>query len=353
MHTLHCAARPQPPKIPRTIPRMATPQKTAQGTWRIQIEVRGTRESATLPTKREATEWAAQRSTELRALAGGKGGTVKTLDDALEKYVLEVVPDKGGWAKETVRINAFRNSKDHATLPRKRRLSEITSTDLNAWRDARLKLNARGSVLRDMTLLSAVFEKCKEWGWLTVNPIHEVKRPAEPDHRERVITQGEIDKMLEQLGLTDGPIRAVSQAVAVCFLLALETGMRAGELCGLTWDRVHGVYVQLTEQTKAGKPRQVPLTPAAQALIERMRGWDEVLVFGLQSQSLDALFRKARGRAKLSGFTFHDARHTAATRLAPKLHVLDLCRMFGWTNPKMAMRYYNATAADIAARLAA
>jgi integrase len=332
---------------------MATPHKTPQGTWRIQIEVRGTRDSGTFPTKREAEAWRDARTTELRAMASGRGGTVKTLDDALEKYALEVIPDKRGWSKEGIRVKAFRSSKDHASLPLKRRLSDITPTDLNAWRDARLKLNARGTVLRDMTLLSAVFEKCKEWGWIQTNPIAEVKRPAEPDHRERVITPAEVDKMVEQLGLEDGPIRTVSQAVAVCFLVALESGMRAGELCGLTWGRVLGTYVQLTELTKAGKPRQVPLTPRAQALIARMQGWDDVLVFGLKSQSLDALFRKARQRAQLSGFTFHDARHTAATRLAPKLHIMDLCRMFGWTNPKMAMRYYNATAADIAARLAA
>lgn len=332
---------------------MATPRKTAQGTWRIQIEVKGARDSGTFPTKREAEAWRDARSAELRALRTGKASTVKTLDDALAEYAKEAAPGKRGWAKEAIRVKAFRQSPDHVTLPRKRKLAEVTATDLNAWRDARLKLNARGSVLRDMTLLSSVFEKCKEWGWLTVNPILEVKRPAEPDHRERVITQAEIDGMVVQLGLTDGPIRTVSQAVAVCFLTALESGMRAGELCGLTWTRVHGTYVQLTELTKAGKPRQVPLTPTAQALIERMRGWDDELVFGLTSQSLDALFRKARRRAKLAGFTFHDSRHTAATRLAPKLHVLDLCRMFGWSNPKQAMRYYNATAAEIAARLAA
>lgn len=332
---------------------MATPRKAATGSWRIQIEVRGIRESGTFPTAREAREWAAQRSVEIKALAGGKGGTVKTLDDALDKYVKEVVPDKRGWAKETIRIKAFRESEDHRTLPRKKRLSEIAPSDLTAWRDARLRLNARGAVLRDMTLLSAVLEAARaDWGWIQANPMREVRRPAEPDHRERIITQAEIDGMLHQLGLTDGPVRTVSAAVAVCFLVALETGMRAGELCGLTWDRVQGTFVQLTANTKAGKPREVALTPRAQSLIERMRGWDAVLVFGLGSQSLDALFRKARDRAKLSGFTFHDSRHTAATRLALKIQVLDLCRMFGWSNPKQALRYYNATAADIAARLA-
>jgi integrase len=331
---------------------MATPQKTAQGTWRVQLEVRGTRDSGTFPTKREAEAWRDRRSAELRAMATGRAGTVKTLDEALERYAKEVVPEKRGWSKETVRIKAFRSSEAHRTLPRKKRLAEITPTDLNAWRDARLKLNARGSVLRDMTLLSAVLEKCKEWGWLETNPLKDVKRPAEPDHRERLVTDEEVSRMLETLGGADGPIRSVSQAVAVCMLVALETGMRAGELCSLTWDRVHPTHVRLTTATKSGKAREVPLSPTARELLERMKGWDDHLVFGLGSQSLDALFRKARTRAKLSGFTFHDLRHTAATRLARKLHVLDLCRMFGWTNPKMAMRYYNATAADIAKLLA-
>ena len=39
---------------------------------------------------------------------------------------------------------------------------------------------------------------------------------------------------------------------------------------------------------------------------------------------------------------------TAATWMARKLEVLDLCKTFGWSNPKMAMVYYNPTAEDIA-----
>jgi integrase len=55
----------------------------------------------------------------------------------------------------------------------------------------------------------------------------------------------------------------------------------------------------------------------------------------------------------LAGFTFHDARHTAATRLAMgrRVDVLELCRIMGWKNPKQAMVYFNPTASQIAARL--
>ena len=63
------------------------------------------------------------------------------------------------------------------------------------------------------------------------------------------------------------------------------------------------------------------------------------------------MFRKYRIRAGLSGFVLHDSRHTAATWIAQKLHVLDLCKMFGWSNPKRAMVYYNPAAGDIAKRL--
>ena len=85
--------------------------------------------------------------------------------------------------------------------------------------------------------------------------------------------------------------------------------------------------------------------------IELMRGFDKELVFGLKTQSLDAMFRKYRQRAGLDGFTFHDSRHTAATRLAQRLHVLDLCKMFGWTSTTRALVYYNPKAVDIAQRI--
>jgi integrase len=59
----------------------------------------------------------------------------------------------------------------------------------------------------------------------------------------------------------------------------------------------------------------------------------------------------AAKKAKIQNVKFHDTRHTAATRLAQKIGVLDLCRMFGWRDPRHAMVYYNPAASDIAKRL--
>lgn len=330
---------------------MATPKQTAAGTWRVQIEVRGQRDAATLPTKREALEWAARRKTEMLAMASDKAGEVKTLTDALDRYAREVSPSKRGELKEVIRLKAFERQ---SLFPGRRLLADLTPAHLADWRDARLKLNSRGSVLRDMVLLSHVLEVARrEWRWISDNPMRDVRKPAEPDHRERIIQPAEVRRMLRVLGWSKRkPVRSVGQAVAHCFIAALQTGMRAGELCGLRWGDVAADHVQLhAGKTKTGKARQVPLTPAAMRNIECMRGYDQDLVFGLTARSLDAMFRKYRGRAGLDGFTFHDARHTAATRLARIVDVLDLCKIFGWTTATRALVYYNPTGSQLAKRL--
>lgn len=327
---------------------MATPKKTAQGTWRVQIEVKGVRDSATMPTRREALDWASRRALEIRSEKTGMAGTTKTLKDAFRKYAEEVSPAKKGERWELIRLVAF----EKQGLPMTRPIAQITKKDMQDWRDRRLAINARGSVLRDMTLMSGVFDYAvKEWGWIDVSPMAGVRRPQEPDHREVLITGPQVRRMLRALG-HGGSVRSVSQAVAVCFLLALSTGMRAGELCAVRWDDVRPDYLALHD-SKIGEGRPVPLSPVGKRLVERMRGWDADSLFGLKSQTLDALFRRARERAGLSGFTFNDARHTAATRLAQVLHVLDLCKVFGWRDVKRAMTYYNPSPKDLARRLAA
>lgn len=337
---------------------MATPKKTAAGTWRIQIEVRGQRDAGTFDTRREAMEWAAKRTTELKAQAtGGKVGAallgeVKSLNDAMLRYKDEVSAHKRGWRWEFVRIDAITTK--HPAWPGKRKLVDLDSQDLISWRDARLKKVARSSVLRDMTLVGHVLETARrEWGWLSVNPMRDVTKPSEPDHRERIVQGAEVRGMLRALGWSQRqPVRTVSQAVAHCFIAALQTGMRAGELTGLAWSDVREDYVILHDgRTKTGKGRQVPLTRSARRNLEQLKGWDADLVFGLKSQTLDAMFRKYRAKAGLEGFTFHDCRHTAATRLAQVLHVLDLCKVFGWSDTARALTYYNPTGSDIAARL--
>jgi integrase len=334
---------------------MASIQKIG-ASWRVQIAIRGIRENKSFPTKREADAWAARRETEIRTVNNTPLGTRHTLLDALRKYADEVSPTKRGERWEMLRLNAF---EQHA-LPLKKPINKIVPEDLAAWRDSRAKVVQPGTILREISLLSAVLESARrEWRWIDQNPLRDVRKPKEPKHRKTLISRPQLKRMLRQMGYVKNKVRTITQAVACCLLLALRSGMRAGELCELTWDRVHDGYCKLVK-TKNDTERDVPLTPKARAIIEQMRGFETELVFGLKAQTLDALFRRARERAGLSGFTFHDSRHTAATWIAGRMQsngiaaqqaVFDLCKMFGWTKIDQALVYYNASAADIAKRI--
>lgn len=284
-----------------------------------------------------------------------------TLREVIEQYRDTVSPTKRSGLKEVIRLNAMLNGD---ALPLDKPILKVDSTDMASYRDARLRQVSSGSVLREFSTLSAIFEDARmERKLVASNPCRDIRKPREPDHREVVITRAQIKAMLLEMGyspMTD--VRSVAQAVAVVFLVALRTGMRAGELCGLTWDRVHTGYCSTPH--KAGRTavslRDVPLTAKSMRLIDKMRGYDPKLVFGMKSSSLDANFRKYRDRARLAGFTFHDSRHTAATWIAARMKsndvpaqqaLLDLCKIFGWKKLDQALTYYNPKASDIARRI--
>lgn len=328
-----------------------TPHKDG---WRVQIKILGVRDSATFRTRREAAAWAGARETEIRKDARKPAGEKASLREVMLRYQREVTPTKRGARWESIRLDAMLNM---AELPLDMPVAQIVPDDFNAWRALRLRSVSAGTVLREFGILSAVFETARrEWRLIPANPVTDVRKPKQPDHRDTIITRPQIKAMLKTLGYSPTlPISTVSQSVAVAFLLALRSGMRAGELCKLEWRLVYDGYCRVPHKT--GKTdlslRDVPLTTKAMLVIEKMRGFDRVRVFGVSSQTLDALFRRARDRSGLSGFTFHDSRHVAATWMAQRLHVLDLCRAFGWSNTGRAMTYYNPKASDIAKRASA
>jgi integrase len=211
------------------------------------------------------------------------------------------------------------------------------------------------TVLRDITLLSSIFEHARrERRLIDANPIRDLRKPSTPRPRERLPTDFEIERICIALGYErqGQRVETFSAQVAVAFLIAIESAMRAGEILSLTWDQVDtGKRVVSLEKTKNGDRRQVPLSIRAVDLIEQMRGIDPVRVFTVSAASRDSLFRKAKRRAGVSGLSFHDSRALALTRLSKKLNVLELARMVGHRDPRSLMVYYRESAEEIAKKL--
>lgn len=310
--------------------------------WVAEVFKRGVRQSRSFPTKQAAQAWA--RDTEAEIDAGKRPSSV-TVGQMLDKYGREVSPAKKGHKWELARIVAFQR-----TTLAPVRLSDVDATHVSQWRDERLLSVSSGSVLREWTLLAHAFQiAVREWKWLTASPMVGVRRPVEPAPRERIISDDEQARLLHWFG-TD--LRTATGRVGAALILALETGMRAGELIGLAWDRVDLVArVATLPVTKNGSARQVPLSPRAVDVLNALKAADSASVLSLNSQQLDALWRKGRDKAMVEDCHFHDARATAVTRLAKRLDILDLARMIGHRDIRSLSVYYRATAADIARKL--
>lgn len=298
--------------------------------WRVEIRTKSFYQTRSFIHRETAVKWA--RDIEVTLEREEQPGGLKLVRDAIGRYLKEITPQKKGARWERVRLNTFLR---HPICDK--RLSSVKPTDFSEWRDNRLKEVSGASVRREMVLWSSLFSACvSEWQWISENPLRKVKKPSGGKHRERVISLPEQAKIIEALGGY-----GVGAEVARLFKLALETGMRLGEMVGLRKGDIFNDYL-IIRDSKNSESRHVPLTKKAKALA------------GIATITVDYAslkFREAARKAKIKDVTFHDSRHTAATRLAPKISVLDLCRMFGWRDPKNAMIYYNPSAAEIAKRL--
>lgn len=317
--------------------------------WRVEVSVKGVRDSGTFDTKTQAKAWAAKRETELRDQANGKLPSF-TLQNAIDRYVREVSINKKAHYKEIARIKVF--CKSYPNLCKKQ-ISKITTDDLVQWRDSRLKEVQGATVRREATILSGIFTVAKkEWKWIHESPLTDLSMPPIAKSRDRRVTQDEIDRLCLAAMWDESTPTTSTQQTIIAFLLALETAMRAGEILTLTWDRVflEERYVALDE-TKNGTKRNVPLSKRAVELIVHLKPLDKTMVFTCKRSSFSALWIDLKKKCKIEDLHFHDSRHEACTRLARKLDVLDLARMIGHKDLKSLMVYYNATATEIAHRL--
>ncbi len=319
---------------------MASIRKLKAG-YRAEVARKGVRKSKVFPTRQAAKDWAARE--EYKILNRDKVVARMTLGEVFDRYAREVSPGKKGARWEIIRLEKFKRDEISSKA-----LEDLEPDTFGKWRDKRLKEVAPASVIRELQLMSTVLNTARrEWGLIKTNPISDVRKPQKPPARDRLPTQDEIERMRHVAGedLTKTTARAFH-----AFLFALETGMRAGEIAGLAWDRVDlKKRVARLTHTKNGRPRDVPLSKEAVRLLEALPELDPV--FGLNSDQLDSLFRKSRDKAGAVGLTFHDSRHAAVTRLSKKLDVLALAKMIGHTDIRQLMTYYDESAEELARRL--
>jgi len=259
-----------------------------------------------------------------------------------EQYAEWAEINKRGW-RQTGRFN-------HQALLTYFRGKPITQ--ITPWLIEKYKLWRReglqpATVNRDLSLLSHIFTKAIEWGHVTEHPIKggKVKKLPGETMRERILTPEEEARLLAEASDTLRPI----------VTLALDTGMRRGEILGLTWDRVDLRQGEiLLPHSKNGRMRRLPLTDRAREALRALHpsptasGHVFTLANGRPQRDIREGFKGAILRAGLPGLRPHDLRHTFATRLVlAGVDIVTVQRLLGHQTLAMTQRYAHPTSADM------
>nr|WP_246341398.1 site-specific integrase [Simiduia aestuariiviva] len=195
-----------------------------------------------------------------------------------------------------------------------------------------------------MAALSHAFTTAvNEWEWLEDNPLRKVRKPKEPRGRVRFLSDDERDKLLAACKASS------CKQLYPIVVLALSTGMRQGEIMGLTWADVDFKRGYLTlHDTKNGERRSVPLVGHAKEVIinlAKARRIDTPLVFYSKRKPSSPLFvripwAEALKKAEIENFKFHDLRHTTASYLAMNgASLAEIADILGHKTLSMVKRY--------------
>lgn len=327
------------------------------------FDVAGTRQADINAALRNAEVWSRMIESEMdRGIFQPRGEAEQTtLKECLERYQREITPHKRGAVQEKGKIDKL-----IAHPLANRYMASIRGTQIADFRDERLQEAKPATVVREMAILSHVFNVArKEWGMENLsNPLEVVRKPKLPPGRDRRLSPAEIEALLEANG---------SDQLRAILLLALETAMRRSEIHSLTWENafLEERFLHLPE-TKNGDSRNVPLSSRAVEILSSLAPAEhrQGRIFRMQPNSISLAFSRARNKARasyeqacleagtkpspsfLKDLRFHDGRHEATSRFFEKgLNPMEAASITGHKSLQMLKRYTHLKAADLAKKL--
>ena len=323
--------------------------RNRHGKWQARVQRKGQQSvSKSFQSKEDSQRWARQIESEIdKGAYTNIALAERTLfKDVIERYVQEVTLKTRSMREDTYRLRALSR---HPIA--KLRMTALTPIKVAEYRDERLQIVSNGAVIRELSYFSSIINHARrEWGITMVNPIPLVKKPASPQGRNRLLSEQELSRLYEAL---TPRVKNANHWILPLTKFALESAMRRGEILGLHWEHIDLVKrTAFISLTKNGESRLVPLSTAA---IEILRGLPRNLngqVFPVKGTTLSAAIEKARTKAGLRDFHFHDLRHMAITRLAEKLpNLIELSAVSGHKSLAMLKRYYHPNPEQLAEKL--
>lgn len=226
-------------------------------------------------------------------------------------------------------------------------LDQLSATLLDAGLSPKTRRNILGS-------LSSVLRAAEQRGVVATGTVPSVPRPKLDPSPARALSAGEVRACLSALTALD-----VEPAFKAAFVLALNTGLRQGELWALTWDNVDlqkrelRVVASRDRETgkvtkpKNGRSRILPLNDKATTALTSMDPCRTGLVFRLPNGrhivNHNARHRSAKiySAAGVEASGWHILRHTFATHLLLNgTEIIKVSRLLGHASIELTQRVY-------------
>jgi integrase len=215
-------------------------------------------------------------------------------------------------------------------------LAEITTERLSDYHRDRLKVVKPATVYQELSLMRRMFNVARrEWKWVRDNPVSDISfSVGNKNARERWLTIEEEKRLLDCAG---NPVW-----LRPVLVFALHTGMRRGEILNLKWTDVdfNRRLVRILK-SKNGEKRSIPMSRTVYELLRNQNVRDiSGRVFPVSARCLRQGYEKAISKAVLHNLTFHDLRHTFATRLVQNgVDLYKVKELLGHKTIAMTMRY--------------
>lgn len=240
-----------------------------------------------------------------------------TVDDALDRYLLEVTPAKKGASTEEFRIG-----KAKRTVLAKKPLHGVTPDDVLAYLEE--IGGSENNKRKYASIISHLYRiAIRKWRLPVTNPVSgQIDLPSNGKPRERRLQQGEYTKLMKAL---PGESKAF-------VIIAIETAMRRSEIFGLCWENISKKNCSaILRDTKNGETRTTLFSSVAMRALESLRcKKTKGEVWSITESQLRRDWEAARADVGADDLHFHDLRHEGTSRLFEKgLNVFEVQQITG------------------------
>ena len=259
-----------------------------------------------------------------------------SFEDFAEEYLGYLKVNKKSWSRNEASLKSL------GPHFKEMLLSKITPGHIEKFKRKRLYEDKvqPSTINRDLGCLRHLFNIAKKLKCYDgENPVKDVDFFQERQLVMKILDREEIIRL----------INASKDYLKPIIIVALNTGMRRGELFNLRWNDIdfaeHFIFIK---KSKSGFMRKIPMNDLVAVTLKNIKGESDFVFCSPKTKglltSVRTSFKGACKDARVPDLRFHDLRHTAATlMIMGGIDIVTVKEILGHSDIQMTMRYAHPT----------